>query len=161
METVGVEPAAQELRERHFAEEFGLLLAEFGAAPMFGRIMGHLLICDPPEQSSAEIAEALGASKGSVSTSTRQLIQAGMIERVPRPGSRATYFRIRAHAWTEMMRVEIARSVVMRERAEQGLALLSHAPPARRERLESLRDFFRFLEREWPRLVARWSEEDR
>ena len=151
----------QVIRERQFVEEFGLLLAQFGAAPMFGRIMGYLLVCDPPEQSSADIAEALGASKGSVSTTSRQLIQAGMIEKVPRRGSRATFFRIRDRAWADMMQVEMARMVILRERAEQGLSMLSHATPERRKRLEHLRDFFQFLEREWPLVVHRWAEEER
>ena len=40
-----------------------------------------MLICDPPAQSAGELADVLGASKGSLSTMTRLLIQVGLIER--------------------------------------------------------------------------------
>ena len=84
----------QALRERHFVEELGHMFADLGAVPMMGRVMGRLLICDPPEQSLTELSEYLGASKGSISTTARQMLAAGMIQKVPRPGDRAHYYRI-------------------------------------------------------------------
>jgi len=156
LRTSDIDEAAQAIRERQFAEEFGLLLTSFGTAPMFGRITGFLLICQPPEQTAAQIATALDASRGSLSTTTRQLVSAGMIEKVALPGSRATHFRVRHTAWADMMRVEMARMMVMREMAEHGLEVLATAQPERRERLEQLREFFLFMEREWPRLVDHW-----
>ncbi len=58
----------------------------FGAAAvhvtrMAGRMLGWLLICDPPHQSMNAIADVLQASKGSISTMTRLLIQLDLIER--------------------------------------------------------------------------------
>ena len=38
---------------------------EYGVPPIAGRILGWLMICDPPEQSAGEIAEAIGASRAS------------------------------------------------------------------------------------------------
>lgn len=49
---------------------------------MVGRALGWLLVCEPPEQSAAELAETLQASKGSISTATRVLLRLGFIERV-------------------------------------------------------------------------------
>ena len=34
---------------------------EYGVPPIAGRVLGWLMICDPPEQSAAQIAEAIGA----------------------------------------------------------------------------------------------------
>ena len=40
-----------------FVEELGVLLEMQVAAPrMVGRALGWLLVCDPPEQSAAELA---------------------------------------------------------------------------------------------------------
>ena len=45
--------------------------------PMAGRMWGWLLICEPPEQTAAEIAEALQASRGAISGTARILTTAG------------------------------------------------------------------------------------
>jgi hypothetical protein len=57
--------------ELTFADHAGRLYARrYGFAPMVGRLVGYLAICDPPEQSIAELADArLGgrrADKGAV-----------------------------------------------------------------------------------------------
>ena len=59
--------------EAAFVEEMGQYLASYGMTPMAGRMWGWLLICEPPEQTAAEIAEALQASRGSVSGTARLL----------------------------------------------------------------------------------------
>ena len=48
---------------------------QIGYPRMAGPILGWLLICDPPVQSTGELADVLGASKESLSTMTRLLIQ--------------------------------------------------------------------------------------
>src|SRR5262245_10612167 len=79
---------------RHFVEEMGLHF-EYGGIPrMAGRIFGHLLVCDPPEQSAEELARSIQASRASVSTMSRLLIQTGLIERQVFPGKRHDLFRI-------------------------------------------------------------------
>ena len=80
--------------ERNFVEEVGLFFEQTGMPRMAGRILGWLLISDPPHQSTDELAGGLIASKGSISTNTRLLIQIGLIERLSLPGVRHDYFRI-------------------------------------------------------------------
>ena len=45
--------------ESAFVEEMGQALAGYGMTPMAGRMWGWLLICDPPEQTAGDIADAL------------------------------------------------------------------------------------------------------
>ena len=45
--------------QQHFVEEVGLLFEHAGLPRMAGRILGWLLICDPPHQSPGELAEVL------------------------------------------------------------------------------------------------------
>jgi DNA-binding transcriptional regulator GbsR (MarR family) len=47
---------------------------------MAGRILGWLLISDSPHQSSEQLVNGLEASKGSISSMTRLLIQINLIE---------------------------------------------------------------------------------
>ncbi|MBA3470937.1 MAG: hypothetical protein H0T53_14985 [Herpetosiphonaceae bacterium] len=67
--------ATQRTHARQFVEKVGLLYEQVGLQRMAGRILGWLLICDPPAQSAADLAAALDASKGSISGITRQLFQ--------------------------------------------------------------------------------------
>jgi len=84
---------------QNYVEEVGIIFEQTGLPRMAGRILGWLIIADPPHQSATQITEALIASKGSISTITRLLIQLGLVERISLPGVRQDYFRIRADAW--------------------------------------------------------------
>ena len=78
--------------ESTFVEEMGQALAAYGMTPMAGRMWGWLLICEPPEQTAAQIAEAPHASRGAISGTARILAGAGMIRRSTRRGDRREYF---------------------------------------------------------------------
>ena len=82
--------------EERFVEEMGQFLGRLGMTPMAGRMWGWLLICDPPEQTAAEIAEALHASRGAISGTARILASAGLIRRTTRRGDRREYFSVAA-----------------------------------------------------------------
>ena len=50
--------AAALTAQSRFIEEMGQFLGGYGMTPMAGRMWGWLLLCDPPEQTAAQIAEA-------------------------------------------------------------------------------------------------------
>ncbi len=141
---------------RQFVEEQGLLWEGSGLPRIAGRILGWLLICQPAEQTAADLASALSASKGSISTNTRLLLQLGIIERTSRLGQRAVLYRIAPGAWGRVVRNEQARVTLFREGAERGLALLDGVAGAERTRLEEFRDLFAFIEREYPLLLEHY-----
>lgn len=132
-----------------------------GFPRMSGRIFGWLLISDPPQQSTGELAEGLQASKGSISTMTRLLIQIGLIERVSLPGKRRDYFQIKPHAWSQMTKQRISQIATFRELAEKGLDILGGTSAPLKERLQEMRDIHAFWERELPLLDERWEQEQR
>src|SRR5579862_9402693 len=76
----------------------------FGLPPITGRILGWLLICDPPEQSAGEIAAAIGASRASLTTSMRLLTTGNLVRRGHRMGERTTWYRIDDDAWERVIR---------------------------------------------------------
>jgi DNA-binding transcriptional regulator GbsR (MarR family) len=145
-------------REQRFLEELGLFMERMGLPRMAGRVLGWLLICDPPEQSSADLIAALQASKGSISTVTRSLVTWGLIDRVAGPGSRQVHFRITHGIWSRTLRSELLYLGALRELAERGVALLADEPPERRRRVEEMRDAYQFFENEFPELIRRWDE---
>ena len=143
----------------HFIEEFSLTLEKSGLPRMAGRIMALLLICDPPHQNSAEIAERLHASRGSISSMTRLLVHAGIIQRLTLPKKRSIYFQIKPDTLITMIQAQDALVSELRRLAEEGLELLADAPLKQRERLELVEDLYGFFEREMPKLFDRWVAE--
>jgi DNA-binding transcriptional regulator GbsR (MarR family) len=144
-----------------FVERLGLEFeSQSGMPRMAGRVVGWLLVCDPPEASAAELAAALGASAGSISTTTRLLIRLGLVERVRLPGERIDRFRIRPDRWAESLRQEErlrAFLVVLR----QGLDALAGAPAERRARLEEMEAMYAYWERRIPELWEEYEEHRR
>jgi len=149
----------REMEERRFVEDVGLFFEEDGLPRMAGRVLGWLLICDPPYQSLGDLAEALMASKGSISTMTRLLVRVGLIERTSIPGMRHDSFRIRAST-DEMVKQSIARFAAMHQLSERGLKLVEDKNPQIREYLERIHDMSSFLEEHIPSMVEQW-ERDR
>jgi DNA-binding MarR family transcriptional regulator len=149
------------LRCVQLAEQIGVLYEQLGGTRIAGRLLGWLVVCDPAEQSSAQLADALSASRGSVSTGTRALVAAGLIEKVRFPGDRSTYFRIRPGAWPRALQASMAALTLLRETAAHGLGDLRTAglPEARLERLRELHDTYAFFERELPALIQRYRDQ--
>lgn len=145
--------------EKHFVEEFGVTLEQTGLPRMAGRIIGWLLVSDPPHQSADQLREGLSASKGSISTMTRLLIQIGLIERISLPGIRRDFFRVRPGAWRNMVRRGLEDEIKMvRQLAEKALELLADRPAPTRQWLEDMRNVHVFLEQELPALLERWAQ---
>ncbi len=142
---------------KRFIEEVGVLFELTGLPRMAGRILGWLLICNPPHQSTSDLAEILQASKGSISTMTRLLIQGGLVERISMPGDRRDYFCIKLGAWSAMIEQRLAQIAAIRQLAERGLEIVREEDP--RQRLQEMRDFHAFFERELPAIADRWKRE--
>ena len=147
-------------KDKQFAEEVGIVFEQTGMPRMAGRILGWLLISDPSHQSTEQITKALIASKGSISTMTRLLIQIGLIERLSLPGVRCDYFRLRSDAWQHMIGRGLTEEIKMvRQLADRGLELLGDKTPVTKNWLEEMRDVYTFLEHEFPTLLERWEKE--
>ena len=142
--------------EKSFVEQFGITFEQTGLPRMAGRILGWLIIADPPHQSADELAAGLAASRGSISSTTRLLIQLGLVERLSFPGIRHDYFRLRPDAWQNVIKHGLEDEISMfRQLAEQGLSLFADKTPLTRKWLENMRDIYAFLEKEFPALMER------
>ena len=139
-----------------FVEEMGQYLASYGMTPMAGRMWGWLLICEPAEQTAADIAGALQASRGAISGTARILTTAGMIRRTTRRGDRREYFSAPPEALDSMLANASVTYRRLREIAERGLAATIDQSPSARARLEEFRDVIAFIERELPLVVSRF-----
>lgn len=141
-----------------FIERFGMLLEHVAQPPMLGRVLGWLLLCDPPQQSMGQLTEVLRASKGSISTSMQTLTRLGWVQRVRLSGQRRAYYRIPEGVWAHMLKERLAFTVVFRQLADEGLDLLKDAPLPRKRRLKEMHEVFSFFERELPAMIEHWEQ---
>ncbi|MFI6796645.1 GbsR/MarR family transcriptional regulator [Streptosporangium canum] len=95
----------------------------WGLAPITGRILGWLLICDPPAQSAGDIADAIGASRASMTSNMRLLTSVGLIRRQTRPGGRTAYYHIEDDAFEKVVRRRLAAFAAFGDVAEEGVKL--------------------------------------
>jgi len=140
-----------------FPDDIGAFFAAHGIPFVAGRILGHLLVSEAPEQSFEDLCREVGASRASVSTMTRLLIQLGLIERRPGRG-RTLVYRVRDDAWTQLLEDDLASAIRLRELASQGLRQLAGRPTASRRRLTEMRDFYAFLETRTRSVVDAWNK---
>ena len=145
--------------ESEFVEEMGQFLASLGMTPMAGRMWGWLLICEPAEQTAAEIAEALHASRAAISGTARLLANAGLVRRTTRRGDRREYFSAPAEALDSMLANAASIYRQMRRIAERGLAATADRRPEARARLQEFHDVMAFVEHEVPRVIGQFLDE--
>lgn len=118
----------------------------YGMPPIMGRIVGWLLICDPAEQSAAEIAAAIRASRASLTVNLRLLTGSGVVRRLRRAGERTARYRIDEDAWESVIRRRLASLAAIEGLAQEGMRLVGASTP-RAARLKATFAAFAWFER--------------
>jgi DNA-binding transcriptional regulator GbsR (MarR family) len=141
-----------------FVEAVGVTMAAHGLPRNAGRVLGALLVADPPERTADELAEQLQASRGSISTMTRLLEGTGIVERVSRPGDRRHYYRCRRGGLAAATVQRVRGMRAMTELTSRGLRLLEGERPEARRALEDMHDFYAYWAEETLRLAEAYLE---
>lgn len=140
-----------------WAEAFALILERGGLPRMAGRVFAHLLVADPPERSAAQLAADIRASRGSISTMTRLLVGAGLIERRRRPGVRFDEYRVAPQAAESLVDAQLAWVRRLNQTATAGLPLIADRAPGAGERLAHLLAATEFVDTAARRRLAQWA----
>ncbi len=143
-------------KKQQFVEECGLYFEGIGLTRVAGRVIGWLLICEPPYQQQSELVDALGASKSSISVALKDLTTLYLVERFSLPADRRTFYRTSKDMWSRSFRARMHQVTQLKELSERGLEALEDASLARRQRLEFMRDMNAFMEVEFPKLLDAW-----
>jgi DNA-binding transcriptional regulator GbsR (MarR family) len=152
--------------EHHRYDEFidgfaHLMHYQRGVPLVGGRIFAYLLVCEPSEQTAAQISEAVGASLGTVSSMARLLLSARLIGRIRRRGERSAVYLIAPDAMSSITRATIDAARTAREMTDRGLALMADRPPTSRARLQDLRDVYLIFENSISALLDGWEKAKR
>ncbi|HEY6538351.1 MAG TPA: MarR family transcriptional regulator [Candidatus Dormibacteraeota bacterium] len=139
-----------------FAEHAGRFYARrYGMAPMVGRLLGYLAVCEPREQSISELADALLASRSAIAQAVNTVDALGLIQRSRAAGERMDRVRIDMSS-PRALGFDMAEYQEQAELAREGLRLLTDAPAERRAILLEWQAFALFLVERLPILEQEW-----
>lgn len=144
---------------QRFVDEVGLYCERAGLHLLAGRILGWLLVAEPPLQTLSKLAAGLGTTTGIIRLAAQPLLHLGIVEMVNPPGDENEYFRLSMAGWSRMVAHQLSEVAAFGALADHGLALLDEAAPERRERLLHVRNLYAALEQALPELLARWEHE--
>lgn len=122
---------------------------------MVGRVLGYLAVCEPREQSIAELAEALLASRSAIAGAVNSLENLGLIRRSRAAGERMDRVHISMSS-SQAMGFDVSEYREQGELAREGLQVIADPSPARRAVLLEWAAFADFLVDRLPALEQDW-----
>jgi hypothetical protein len=142
--------------ELTFADHMGRFYARrYSFPPMVGRLLGYLAVCDPPEQTIAELADALLASRSAITGAVQVGETLHAVRRDRAAGERMDRVRIDLSS-AEAMGMDGSEYVELGELAREGLEVVRDAPIERRAVLLEMSAFADFLVEQMPRFQQDW-----
>jgi DNA-binding transcriptional regulator GbsR (MarR family) len=139
-----------------FADHMGrFYVRRYGFPPMVGRLIGYLAVCDPPDQSINDLADALLASRSAIAGAVKTIESVGVLRRTRIAGERMDRVRIDLSS-PRSMGMDITEYEELRELAAEGLEVVRDAPSERRAVLLEVAAFTDFLLEQIPRMQQEW-----
>jgi DNA-binding transcriptional ArsR family regulator len=139
-----------------FADHTGRFYARrYGMAPMTGRLLGYLAVCESREQTIGELAEALLASRSAIAGAVSALETLGLIVRSRSAGERMDRVRLTMSS-SQAMGFDVSEYVEQGDLAREGLRVVAGGPPERQAALLEWAAFADFLAERLPLLEQDW-----
>jgi DNA-binding transcriptional regulator GbsR (MarR family) len=139
-----------------FADHMGRFYARrFAYPPMVGRVLGYLLVCDPPAQTIAELSDALLASRSAVTGALDALDRIHAIRRSRAAGERMDRVRVDFSS-AQSRGFDVSEYQELGDLAREGLEVLKDAPPERRATMMELEAFADWLVERTRTLQEEW-----
>ena len=139
-----------------FADHMGRFYARrYAFPPMVGRLIGYLAVCDPPEQSIGELADALLASRSAIANAVKVLETMRLIRRTRVAGERMDRVRLDPTS-PQAMGLDTAEYEEMRELVREGMEVVRDAPAELQARLLEWSEFTAFVIEQVQRMQQEW-----
>jgi hypothetical protein len=140
-----------------FADHMGRFYARrYAFPPMVGRLLGYLAVCDPPEQTIGELAEALLASRSAITGAVKSLETMHAITRSRSAGDRMDRVRIDMSS-PESLGMDVTEYEELGQLAREGLHVLRDHSVDRRAILLEMSAFADFLIEQMARFEKEWT----
>ena len=125
--------------------------------PMVGRLIGYLAVCDPPEQSIGDLADALLASRSAIANAVKVLETMRLIRRTRMAGERMDRVRLDPTS-PQAMGLDTTEYEELRELVSEGLEVVRDAPAERQALLLEMSEFTDFVIEQVKRMQQEWVE---
>ena len=139
-----------------FIEHFGLDFEHYGSHRTLGRLFAVLLVSHEP-QTLQNLADQLSVSKATCSLTVRQALQAGLVEKVTKPGDRKDYYIVPDNVWIRSTLVKLQILTRWRHLAVEGLKALPPDTPGF-QRMQDMLQFFEYLDRKFTDIASEVSQ---
>lgn len=151
-----------ENQQKHFIEKIGVKTEKMGYSPLSGRILGALLLAEPPYMTFEDLCDYLSASKSSISTNLNILMKEGinMIEYFTVPGDRKRYFKISIENWKEHLD-QCTEDFEFSDKLLKDILVYRKENKLEEEltkNLEVISSFYQFMLKKLPTLVEEWKQ---
>lgn len=128
-----------------FADHTGRFYArQYAFPPMAGRVLGYLMVCDPPDQTIAELSDALLASRSAITGALDKLEHTGTIRRSRAAGERSDRVRVDMSS-PQAQGFDVSEFRALSDLATEGLEVLKDASPERRATLLEMKAYADWL----------------
>ena len=142
--------------EAAFTDRVASLYArQYGFPPVAGRLLGYLLICQPPQRTIADLAEELQASRTAITAAVSLLERYHAVRRTRSAGQRSDLVGLdrRALDPTGFAAESYQAQAAL---ARQALDLLTDGESGRRAMIAEAAEFYDFLAERMPALLTDW-----
>lgn len=140
-----------------FADHMGRFYARrYAFPPMVGRLLGYLAVCDPPDQSIGELAEALLASRSAITGAIQVLETIRAIRRSRAAGQRMDRVQIDLSS-PQSMGLDITEYQELSALTQEGLQVVRDAPMERQAALLEMSAFAEFVLERVPAMQDEWN----
>jgi DNA-binding transcriptional regulator GbsR (MarR family) len=137
-------------------EKIGIVCDKDGFPPLAGRLLGFLMLAEPPHKTFDEIVEFLQASKSAVSNTIKFLESQKMVEYITFPGDRKRYFKMSVETWADVMIDKMDWLQAMHDQISLVLSLRSDNYPKFNEGLQNIRELYEIIMEEMPLMIEKW-----
>ncbi len=150
-----------QINERvNFIEETGLLFENLGTTRMAGRILGYLMVSDKEVVSFDELCQVLQASKSSISTNVKALINLHIVKPNTLPGDRRTYYMLSPEMdWVEYLMKRVEMLKILKNLFVKGFELRVNKQDKAAKWLKTSAKFYDWVVREYPKFLQQWEED--
>ncbi len=137
-------------------ERIGVGFEKAGIPPVGARIIGLLMMAEPPYLSFDDLVEYTQASKSSVSNALKTLQTEGLVDYITFSGDRKRYFQLYSSTWVEIMKDRLTAFTSLRQIIKETLELRSSQYPEFNHTLTEVVDLYRELEEKMMRTIEDW-----
>lgn len=139
-------------------ERIGVGFEKAGVPPVGARIIGLLMMAEPPYLSFDDLVEATQASKSSVSNALKILQTEGLVDYITFSGDRKRYFQLYSSTWLEILKDRMKGFTSLREIIIETMAMRSSQYPEFNHTLEEVAKLYGELEKQMMRVIENWEK---